>query len=203
MQTSFAIDLPMPSSKKKRYRDVKCGECSRTFITHHPRKLFCDSCGIKRRRGRELAANVVNLRAKHPGLQTIALGRADSATSMPDAFSHKINYRWVAIIAIPFTLDSSKNRRWSNTGRGHVFLTKCVRQFEANLVANLRQSLRDIPVKHAKTWVSIFVQKPNHKSDAINTVDTICDAIKKAIGVDDRWFCIERVDWEIKKELCG
>ena len=27
----------------------------------------------------------------------------------------------------------------------------------------------------------------------------MCDAIKKAIKIDDRWFCIRRLDWEIIK----
>jgi uncharacterized Zn-finger protein len=51
-----------------------------------------------------------------------------------------------------------------------------------------------------KVWIDIFVQKPDHRGDAINFVDLIADAIKVAIGIDDRWFSIRRVDWQIVKE---
>jgi len=30
-------------------------------------------------------------------------------------------------------------------------------------------------------------------------VDLVCDAIKAAVDIDDRWFCIRRLDWEIVK----
>lgn len=30
-------------------------------------------------------------------------------------------------------------------------------------------------------------------------LDVICDAVKVGIGVDDRWFCVRRLDWAIVK----
>ena len=51
-----------------------------------------------------------------------------------------------------------------------------------------------------KVWLDVLVQKPNHKGDAVNVLDLVCDAIKEAIGVDDRWFAIRRLDWEIVKD---
>lgn len=50
-----------------------------------------------------------------------------------------------------------------------------------------------------KVWIDIFVEKPNGRSDAINVVDLVCDAVKVAIDVDDRWFAIRRLDWSIVK----
>jgi hypothetical protein len=47
--------------------------------------------------------------------------------------------------------------------------------------------------------VSIFVQKTNHRGDAINVIDLVCDAIKDAVGLDDRWYSLSSVDWEIVK----
>ncbi len=37
------------------------------------------------------------------------------------------------------------------------------------------------------------------RGDAVNVVDLVCDAVKDAIGLDDRWFSIKRLDWEIAK----
>jgi hypothetical protein len=47
-----------------------------------------------------------------------------------------------------------------------------------------------MPVVHNKVWIDILVQKPNHKGDAV----------KDTLPVDDRWFCIRRLDWEIVKD---
>lgn len=63
-----------------------------------------------------------------------------------------------------------------------------------------KEALKGRRIAHRKTWVSFFVQKPNHKCDAINVVDTVCDALKKVMGLDDRWFSIGQVDWEIVRE---
>lgn len=51
-----------------------------------------------------------------------------------------------------------------------------------------------------RVWLDILVQKPNQRGDAVNFVDLICDAAKSAIGIDDRWFSIRRLDWQIVKD---
>ncbi len=68
------------------------------------------------------------------------------------------------------------------------------------IISRLRQGLHCVRIAHNKVWLDILVQKPNHKGDAVNVVDLICDAVKEAVGVDDRWFSIRRLDWEIVKE---
>jgi len=54
---------------------------------------------------------------------------------------------------------------------------------------------------HNKVWVDIFAEKPDQRSgDAINLLDRVADSIKRAIGVDDRWYSVRRIDWSIVKE---
>ena len=67
------------------------------------------------------------------------------------------------------------------------------------IAGRVRQSLEGISVVQNKVWIDILAQKPNHKGDAINVVDLVCDAIQEGCGVDDRWFCIRHLDWEIVK----
>lgn len=185
---------------KTKYRDVQCGVCGRTFVTKEPRKLFCEPCGIARRATKVKTTMRLREEARNPALAAIADATADRATTLPAAFHTTLDYEWSTTFAIPFTLNTSKNRRWSNNGGGVTYLTRSVREFERGLIGRIRLAVKDISIKQAKVWISIFVQKPNHRSDAVNTVDTICDAVKKAIEVDDRWFSIDRVDWEIKKK---
>lgn len=64
----------------------------------------------------------------------------------------------------------------------------------------VRDTVADIEVKQNKLWIDMFVQKPTHRGDAANFVDMVCDAVKDGIGLDDRWFSIREVDWEIVKK---
>ena len=50
-----------------------------------------------------------------------------------------------------------------------------------------------------KLWIDIYVQKPRQNGDAVNFVDMVCDAVKDAIPLDDRWYSIRSVDWQIVK----
>lgn len=83
-------------------------------------------------------------------------------------------------------------------GRG-VFIPIDVLNYTTLISLHARKALGDQKVFENKVWLSFFVQKPDHKSDAVNVVDTFCDAIKNIVGVDDRWFSLDIVDWEIKK----
>jgi len=54
-----------------------------------------------------------------------------------------------------------------------------------------------LPLPTRKIWVALMVEKTTPRSDAINVIDLVCDGVKKAIEVDDRWFALYRVDWRI------
>lgn len=181
------------------FRDVVCGQCQRTFVTRETRKLFCDPCGISRRRG-NVTRSIDARRVSRPAaLAEIAQTTAADKTKLVDALVDRPDYLWSVFYSVPFAPEMSKNRRWSNNGKSVVYLSDAVRRYQDMLIATTKEALRGRRVANNKVWVSLFVQKPNHRFDAINAVDTICDAIKHAVGIDDRWFCLDRVDWEIKK----
>jgi hypothetical protein len=52
--------------------------------------------------------------------------------------------------------------------------------------------------KKTKTWIDVVVQKHNNRSDAHNCIDTLFDGIRDGLGVDDRWFAIGLLDWEVE-----
>jgi hypothetical protein len=106
---------------------------------------------------------------------------------------------WVVRIAVPFTYAASKNHIYTSRASGHISLRKEANQMRAAIGLSVKQALSGRPIKQNKLWVDIFVQKPNHKGDAVNVVDLVCDAIKAVIPVDDRWFCLRGVDWQITK----
>lgn len=179
-------------------RSVDCGECGAAFLTKHRRQRFCTACGDVRRR--KSVANGLSARkaCKSEVLQSIAETRGRQETRLTDVLDHPV-FAWRVMYSVPFDAAVSKNRRWSNNGQGSVFLTKSVRDYQAMVVAATRAALKSQTVHQNKLWLSFFVEKPNNRFDAVNVVDTLCDAIKVAADLDDRWFCIGKIDWVIKK----
>jgi hypothetical protein len=114
--------------------------------------------------------------------------------------TNEIDLSWVVRIAVPFRYSLSKNHMFTNTRFGHMALRKESRSSRDEITQLLREAIRKVEIKNNKIWIDIFVQKPNHKGDAINVVDLVCDAIKDATGVDDRWYSIRRIDWQIVKD---
>lgn len=106
---------------------------------------------------------------------------------------------WAARIAVPFDWAASKNHIYSLRAQGHTELREGSKALQGAVERRLRQALNGFHVAHNRVWVSIFVQKPNHRGDAINVVDIVCDGVKKGVGIDDRWFSLRSVDWEIVK----
>lgn len=108
---------------------------------------------------------------------------------------------WLVRVAVPFDWAASKNHIYAlRSGAGHVTLRAESSSYRDLITWKIKAALRDHRVAHNKIWIDIFVQKPNHRGDAVNVVDLVCDAVKTAVGVDDRWFSIRSVDWEIVKE---
>lgn len=106
---------------------------------------------------------------------------------------------WSVRVSVPFSYAASKNHIYSLAARGHQYLRAESKAMRADLAQAIRSAVSGRKIVNNKVWISIFVQKPNHKGDAINVVDLVCDAVKDAIPVDDRWYCIRQLDWQIVK----
>lgn len=99
-------------------------------------------------------------------------------------------------IAVPFSWNLSKNAMWRMVPGSHVTLRQEARVCREAITAALAGPER---WPQRITYLDILVEKPNHKGDALNLIDSIADAVKEAIGVDDRWFSISRLEWRIVK----
>lgn len=106
---------------------------------------------------------------------------------------------WMVRICIPFTYTASKNHIYALVRRGHIALRGEVRGLRERIAVEVKRGLGNRKVAQNKVWIDILVQKSDNRGDAVNVIDTICDAVKVACGVDDKWFCIRRLDWEISK----
>ena len=209
----------MPRKKPVYTGTIICKECGQEAPRRGPRNIYCLPCSEKRN------ANTKRLWArKNPQpydpervsqerkirqealRQAGALGGNGPTTVHWMAESSEPALLWRTCVAVPFDYGFSKNAIWRNVTASHVVMRKEARQKREHLAARLRESLwptvegaPQIKVAHNKLWVDIFVEKPNHRGDATNVVDLVCDAIEDATGLDDRWYSIRRLDWAINK----
>ncbi len=80
-----------------------------------------------------------------------------------------------------------------------MYIRKEIAKTKDDLIFQIKCAIGDRKFHKGKVWIDLLVEKPNNKGDAINVLDTICDCIKIAIGIDDRYFSIRRLDWDIIK----
>lgn len=106
------------------------------------------------------------------------------------------NFNRILSFCIPFDWALSKNAR-VNFGNGRHWVNQYTRDAEKVVQDYIEK--KNIGWIQSKVYIDILVEKPNMRGDAVNFLDSIMDAIKKGIGVDDRWFSIGRLDWQISK----
>jgi hypothetical protein len=97
---------------------------------------------------------------------------------------------------VPYTTNYSKNKKYymSKTPTSRI-ITASYRQATRVLSTIFNQTFKGHTFldKH-KTWVKIYAYRPDFKSDIHNFEECICDSLKDAIGIDDRYFSLI-IDW--------
>lgn len=134
-------------------------------------------------------------RLKSAGLE---LSKPASIGSLPPLVDLNRQIR----VVFPFDWRLSKNAIWSlGSGKAPVYVSKEQRQlYDSMTLLIMSAARRDGRWFHAKVWIDIRVEMPEHRGDAINFLDGIADSVKKAIDVDDRWFAVRYIDWAIVKQ---
>lgn len=191
-----------------------CAECKTPCPRTGPSQRYCEPCS----EARAVARKAKWARA-HPPDPAAARARArgigerkrsemgdrgaaiseSSRARLEEVFADESGMAWVRRLAVPFSYAMSKNHMNRLDGNGHVYLRRESKEHRAALARAVAVALSDAPLVVGKLWISLIVHKPNHRGDAINVLDLVCDGIKDAIHVDDRWFAIKEVDWRIVK----
>lgn len=187
---------------------IVCRRCGEETPKRGQRSLYCPDCSERRdlERKRLWAAahppspeqRAKQVRQRNARLRALGaeMSKGASITWIADDDPSLL---WVVRVALPFTYAISKNHSWSTTRRGHIFLRQESTDYRWQLTGAIQAALASQRVVEHKVWLDILVEKPDHKGDAVNVVDLVCDAVKDAIAVDDRWFCLRRLDWRIVK----
>ena len=190
---------------------IICEVCGKETPRRGTFQKYCPDCSAQKDRERKLKW----ARANPPDPDELNKKRAQAETRRKSfgveiSTKNKAKMHWPAEqseaddlihlvrVSVPFSYGFSKNSIWSLGNRGHVYARK-----EANaLREQLAWKINNVQADwyEGKVWIDIFVEKPDMRGDAINVIDLVCDAVKDAIGIDDRWFCIRRLDWAVVKK---
>lgn len=189
-----------PTRIKRVLGERACAACGIAFLRVGTRAMqkYCRDCSERKDLTRK---GHTERQAEHRRAAQLIGSQVSIDASRSIGFERPSpNLAWLIRISIPFTYAASKNHIYTLSRRGHVHLRRESADLKALIAAELQSSLVGRKVAHNKVWLDILVQKSNHKGDAINVVDLVCDGVKRALPVDDRWFCIRSLDWEIVRE---
>lgn len=191
-------------------KTIVCSLCGIPAPRRGPGQKYCEACSEMRDHERKRvwakehpqSPEASRIKQRRGRSRTIATGRQRSQAikkSITWVCDQPPHLRWHATFSVPFSYSASKNHIYRSGRGGHVFLRRESKEYKSLVEAAARKAVAKMPVVQAKVWIDILVQKPHHRGDAINVVDLVCDGLKKAVGVDDRWFCIRRLDWQVVK----
>ena len=212
MTLAVSIVVPGEPVAKGRPRNILCASCKALVEGAKPMQRYCEACSTEKHRQRKEewdARHKKRSGTRNPKRRADRDGHIARGAEIADQAARSI--AWYADsepslhtlmrVAIPFDYSLSKNRLWSHAAAGHVFMRREIKANKDAIASIIRAAAAQSNWRwcEGKVWLDLLVQKPNHRGDAVNVLDLLCDAAKIALGVDDRWFSIRRLDWEIKK----
>lgn len=104
-------------------------------------------------------------------------------------------------ITVPWDAGFSKNAQWRINRQGTMYLTPKAAAARDALAWRLRVALQGVTLQpRRKTWLDIFVRRPDWRQDPINVVDAVADAVQMATHVNDTVYAIARLDWTVDRQ---
>lgn len=189
---------------------IECEACKTIAPRTGPVQRYCAPCSSARDRERKSKWAAKNppapeksreyeRRSKEAAKQAGAIISQHHAENLAWDASCNPQLLWLTRTSVPFSWRGSKNAVWSTNSRGHVYARREANDVRKAIAFAVARAVKGQRIAHNKLWVDLLIQKTSHKGDAINFVDLVCDGIKDALPLDDRWYAIRRLDWQIVK----
>jgi hypothetical protein len=197
--------MKYPKTRKRaNYGTMPCETCGAIIERRSHLQRYCTPCSniAARKRGAKWANANGKRKYDETRTQYSAVGSVLSLAEKLDIASSTPAMppmAWYRRVGVPFSWAGSKNHIFSNTSRGHIFMRDESRYMRSLITSEVMSATIDVPLVQNKLWIDIFAQKPRANGDAVNFVDLVCDAIKDGLDLDDRWYSIRSVDWQIAK----
>lgn len=168
-----------------------CEGCLQEILRTSHNQRFCPSCATKRKKEK-----------RSKSIPDTVIPRGD--VSMWYLYVDTNTRSWKVSVCMGYTPALfSKNRAFGLASSGQRFFKSHSRKAgHKKILGAIGPAINKLRgmgglLSPRKTWVVITVLRPNdgRDCDPINFVDSVCDAIKEVLGVDDRWFAVV-VDWK-------
>jgi hypothetical protein len=182
---------------------IICQTCKELEVKAAPNHIYCRPCSEENDRQR--TRNRVRVKGGHlirkERITMRGLTVSETLRGGMIAPPEPPKLLWWRSVSLPFSRSVSKNHIFSNASNtgGHRGRRAAQTTYKKSIVDKFSPLLTDVSIVQNKLWIDIFQQKPHQKGDAVNCVDVICDALKEVTRLDDRWFSIRSLDWQIVK----
>jgi Holliday junction resolvase RusA-like endonuclease len=123
----------------------------------------------------------------------MAASRATSAqqSSEPAVFT----------VTVPWTPGVLKNGRWRRSKTG-IYLDPEAASWHHVATLLIRRAVRGLTLgRDQKLWLALHVTMPHRRSDTINVLDAVADAVQAATGINDRQYRVALLDGDCNRSV--
>ena len=119
--------------------------------------------------------------------------RATSVRSVPEPA--------VFTVTVPWTPGVLKNGRWRRSKTG-IYLDPEAASWHHVATLLIRRAVRGLTLgQNPKLWLALDVTMPHRRSDTINVLDAVADAVQAATGINDRHYRVALLDGECDRTV--
>lgn len=105
---------------------------------------------------------------------------------------------WSVTVTVRHDSSWSKNRMWLARAGTHARrLNPEARERRDRLASLLGRQIQPTMVHRNVLSLTIHVVKADHRSDSINVLDLVADAVELATGLNDRWYALAGLTWSL------
>ena len=119
--------------------------------------------------------------------------RATSVRSVPEPA--------VFTVTVPWTPGVLKNGRWRRSKTG-IYLDPDAATWHHVATLIIRRAVPPLTLaREDKLWLALDVTMPHRRSDTINVLDAVADAVQAATGINDRHYRVALLDGECDRTV--
>ena len=107
----------------------------------------------------------------------------------------------VWVVTVPWTPGVLKNGRWRRSKTG-IYLDPEAARWHHVATLVIRRATPALTLgRDEKLWLALSVTMPHRRSDAINVLDAVADAVQAATGINDRDYRVALLDGECDRRV--
>ncbi|MGC8489972.1 MAG: hypothetical protein ACP5QO_17365 [Clostridia bacterium] len=107
----------------------------------------------------------------------------------------------VFTVTVPWTPGVLKNGRWRRSKTG-IYLDPDAATWHHIATLIIRRAVPTLTLERGqKLWMALQVTMPHRRSDPINVLDAVADAVQAATGINDRYYRVALLDGDCDRRV--